>query len=134
MNPDLRQQIDDELTRFQTLTTDVEELESEVAHRMRNYEELLNSYVQALQIIQPKMESWRTPRREKAAQLCERVRTKWSDLKTVSRTDPTLDQQERFFSAILSMQYKKPEEQKKFQRSRMKLIQAEIAKIQLPTQ
>jgi hypothetical protein len=67
MDPVLRTEIDKELIHFQTLTTEVETLESEVAGRMRAYEELLYSDVHGLQIIQPQMESWRAPRREKTA-------------------------------------------------------------------
>jgi hypothetical protein len=132
MNPELRTEIDNELTQFQALTTEVEALESEVAGRMRQYEELLNSYVQGLQMIQPKMDAWRGPRREKTSQLVERLRAKWADLRTVLRTKQDLDQEERYFSAVLSMQYKKPDEQKAFQKRRMRLIQAELGKIQLP--
>jgi hypothetical protein len=133
MDPgELQREVDEELARFKALTIEVEDLESEVARRMRTYEELLNSYMQALQIIKPKMDPWRAQRREKANQLITQLRAKWHDLGSVARSDPRLNQDERFFQAIVTMQYKKPEEQKAFQRRRAKLIADEIAKIQVP--
>jgi hypothetical protein len=77
------------------------------------------------------MDSWRGPRREKASQLVGRFRGKWADLRAVARTNQNLDHEERLFSAIVSMQYKKLEEQRAFQKSRLRLVQAEINRVQL---
>jgi hypothetical protein len=129
---ELQHEVDEELSRFQALTIEVEDLESDVARRMGTYEELLNSYMQALQIIQQKMDSWRVQRRGKANQLINQLRLKWQDLGKVVRSETRLNQEDRVFTAILAMQYKKPEEQKGFRRKRAKLIADEIAKIQLP--
>jgi hypothetical protein len=57
MDPNLQQRIDSELTRYQTL--DIQRLEQEVSSRMGSYEELLNLYLQALEVVRPKMEAWR---------------------------------------------------------------------------
>jgi tetrahydromethanopterin S-methyltransferase subunit B len=133
MDPELQESIDRELTRYQQLTTDIEQLEKDVARQMRNYEEIVNSYLNALHIVQPKMDSWRAPRREKMAKLCSSLRHKWGDMRTPLRNDPALDQEEQLFMAVLRIQYKKTAEQQAFQRTRQKLIRDELDKIVLPT-
>jgi hypothetical protein len=108
MDTVLRTEINNELTHFQTLTTEVETLESEVAGRMRAYEELRTGEVHALQIIQREMESWRAPRREKTAELVERLRAKWADLRNVPRGNANLDQEYQYFSAHFQCNTKSP--------------------------
>lgn len=129
---ELQAQIDTELTRYEELTTSIEQSEKEVARLMRNYEDLLNSYMSAVQIVQPKMDSWRTPRREKVAKLCTKLRQKWADVKTAVRSDPVLDQDEQLFQAVIRIHYKKPAEQQAFQKKRQRLILQEIEKLSLP--
>lgn len=132
MDPEFQAQIDAELTRYEELTTAIEQSEKEVARMMRNYEDILNSYLSAVQIVQPKMDSWRTPRREKLAKMCAKLRQKWTDLKTAVRTDPTLDQDEQLFQAVIRIHYKKTAEQQAFQKKRQRLIMQEIEKLSLP--
>jgi tetrahydromethanopterin S-methyltransferase subunit B len=80
MDPNLQQQIDSELTRYQTLTLDIQRLEQEVSSRMKSYEELLNSYLQGLEVVQPKMEAWPGQRRKEMGNVLRKVSEKWSDL------------------------------------------------------
>ena len=128
----LPDQIDAELSKYEELSKSIEELEENIGRQMRNYEDILNSYLNALKIIQPKMDSWRNPRREKVRKICARLRQKWSDTRSAVRADPSLDQDEQIFSAVLRIHYKRPNEQQAFQRKRQKLIQQEIAKLVPP--
>lgn len=128
----LQEQIDFELSRYEELSKGIEELEEDISRKMRTYEDILNSYLKAIKIIQPKMESWRNPRREKIKKMCGRLRQKWTDARTAVRSDPALDQDEQIFMAVLRIHYKKPSEQQAFQRKRLKLIQQEIAKLVPP--
>jgi endonuclease/exonuclease/phosphatase (EEP) superfamily protein YafD len=71
---------------------------------------LLNSYLQALEVVQPKMEAWRGQWRKETGNVLRNVSEKWSDLQVVARTDPRLDQDEQLFQAVLRLQHKKLEE------------------------
>jgi hypothetical protein len=122
MEPDRQERIDRELMRYQTLTLDIQRREQEVSSYMRSYEELLNSYLQALEIVQTKMDSWRAPRRREMENVLRQVSQKWSDLRAVVRTDPKLDHEEQLFQAVLRLQYKKAEEQKGYHRRRRRII------------
>ena len=127
----LQEQIDFELSRYEELSKGIAELEEDIGKKMRTYEDLLNSYLNAIKIIQPKMDSWRNPGREKIRKMCARLRQKWTDTRTAVRSDPALDQDEQIFMAVLRIHYKKPSEQQAFQRKRQRLIQQEIAKLDL---
>jgi Skp family chaperone for outer membrane proteins len=134
MDPELQQRIDSELTRYKTLNLEIQRLEQEVSARMRSYEELLNSYLQALEVIQPKMESWRAPRRREMENVLRKLSEKWSDLRAIVRADPKLDQDEQLFQAVIRLHYKKLEEQKGYQKRRRTIIDhvlKEIPKITL---
>lgn len=129
---ELQEEIDAELSRYEQLSIGIDQVEKSVARQLRNYEEILNSYLSAVQIIRPKMEVWRAERRDKLSKLCGRLRQKWSDAKSAVRADPSLDQEEQLFQAVLRIQYKKPSEQQAFQRKRQRLILKEIEKLVLP--
>lgn len=128
----LQEEIDKELSRYESLTKQILELEEDVSKKMRTYEDILNSYLNAIKIIQPKMDSWRTPRREKVSKMCSKLSQKWSDTRSAVNSDPSLNQDEQIFLAVLRIHYKKPAEQQAFQKKRQKLIFAEIAKMVPP--
>ena len=132
VDKELQKQIDIELSRYEELSIGIEQLEKDIARQLRSYEEILNSYLNAVQIIQPKMESWRAPRRDKVSKICARLRQKWADVKGAVRSDPSLEQDEQMFQAVLKIHYKKPNEQQAFQKKRQSLILGEVEKLVLP--
>lgn len=132
MDPGLQVQVDDELTRYEEFSVGIEELEHKIGRQLREYEDILNSYLNAVHIIQPKMDTWRAQRRQKLEKLCREISQKWGDERSAVRNDRQLEQDEQIFQAVLRIHYKKPAEQQAFRKERQRLIRKEIAKLALP--
>jgi Ni2+-binding GTPase involved in maturation of urease and hydrogenase len=75
------------------------------------------------------MEASQGQRRKDTGNVLRKVSEKWLDLQAVVRTDQRLDQDEQFFQAILRLQYKKLEEQKRCHKQRRTIINQTLAEI-----
>lgn len=127
-----QQQIDAELTRYETLTNSIQAMEKKVQQQMSDYELIFNSYINAVQIIENKTEGWRRPRAEKISKVCQRLQAKWENPKSVLQSNPQLEQDEQIFQAVLRIHYKRPADQASYRKKRFIEIQKELDKIVMP--
>ena len=131
ISPELQMQIDEELSRYESLSKKIESTEGSIRNRLKTYDELLNSYQNALKIIIPKMDFWSQQRRTKAQQVSEKLRQKWTNPEQFLRNNKKLSQEVEIYNAIVNIRLKKVALLNKFRTDKEKMIKEKIESILL---
>ena len=131
ISQELQIQIDNELSRYEALAKQMDSMEENIRAKLKTFDELLNSYQNALKIIIPKMDYWSKQRKTKAQQLSEKVRMKWSNLDNAVRNNRKLTQETQIFDRLVSMRFKKAAQFQRFHAKRKVTINQKIASLLL---
>ena len=131
VSPELQFQIDNELSRYESLAKQMDSMEETIRAKLKTFDELLNSYQNALKIIIPKMDYWSQQRRSKAQQLADRLRQKWSNAEQSIRNHPKLSQDSQIFDAIVKLRFKKTAQFQRFNAKKKVTINEKIASLLL---
>ena len=131
ISPELQFQIDNELSRYESLAKQMDSMEETIRAKLKTFDELLNSYQNALKIIIPKMDYWSQQRRSKAQQLADRLRQKWSNAEQSVRNHPKLSQDSQIFDAIVKLRFKKTAQFQRFNAKKKVTINEKIASLLL---
>ena len=126
ISPELQMQIDEELSRYESLSKKIESTEGSIRNRLKTYDELLNSYQNALKIIIPKMDFWSQQRRTKAQQVSEKLRQKWTNPEQFLRNNKKLSQEVEIYNAIVNIRLKKVALLNKFRTDKEKMIKEKM--------
>ena len=131
ISTELQIQIDNELSRYESLSKQMDSMEETIRAKLKTSDELLNSYQNALKIIIPKMNYWSEQRRTKAQQLSEKLRQKWLSAEQSVRNNPKLCQETQLFDAIVRIRFKKTAQFQRFSARKRVYINEKVASLLL---